>query len=102
MNKPIADNMTWRGRKRSAAQPLTGTHRARASMYSDTTRFMRSPGSPKSAAICGKAVITAVLSSSSMNKAAPMITGTLGLCTWPASKAGWAVKTAPRQVGECP
>ncbi|WP_156109535.1 hypothetical protein [Pseudomonas cremoricolorata] len=46
-------------------------------MYSDTTQFMRRLGSAKSAAICGSAVSTAVPSRSSMNSAAPMISGTV-------------------------
>jgi hypothetical protein len=76
MNRPMAASSTRRGPKRSATQPLTGTNSATASRYSDTTRFMRTAASPKSAAICGSAVSTAVLSSSSMNSAAPVIIGT--------------------------
>ncbi|MNE60898.1 hypothetical protein D3C80_1560740 [compost metagenome] len=77
MNRQMAVMNTRRGPKRSASQPLMGMKRAAASRYNDTMRFMRTLASPKSVAICVRAVSTAVESRSSMNRAQPIIIGTL-------------------------
>ncbi|MNE80584.1 hypothetical protein D3C80_1771670 [compost metagenome] len=76
VNSTMASTNRRRGPKRSAAQPLTGTASAAASMYSDTTRFMRTLATPNSMAICGKAVITTVASISSIRNAQPIMIGT--------------------------